>query len=128
MASALCAVADVAGNGRDFRRAKGAAQRGVALDVGEGHDLAVEVHLPGGRERFADRVGLDDGHVEKIEQVMIARLLPAGMMLARRGIGAEEQRAPGLRSRGFTPTGREPKTTGEGSCRMGDQVVPVSGE
>ena len=69
-------------------RVKGAG----AADVREGEDLVVEVDLASGREGLADRVRLDHGHPEELQQKVIRRRGRTGVICLR----PEQEGAPGI--------------------------------
>ena len=94
-----------------------------SLDPGEGKDLIVHIDPAGGGEGFADGVGLDDRHVEEIEEQIVGGAAQTGMGRGGQGCRTEEQ---GLerasRPRGI---GREGCARGKGAHdpRRGDKTI-----
>jgi D-3-phosphoglycerate dehydrogenase len=79
--------------------------KGAALDVLEGDDVEIQVHLAPRRERLADGIGLHHRHPEKVHKHVVRWVNPtylfpgSGMRLVAVAdhIRPEEQGLPGLR-------------------------------
>ena len=66
----------------DFYRLKNRPNPRVPADVREGNNLMIQIDLSCGGKRFADRVGLDNGHPKKIQKQVIGRaILPTSRVL-----------------------------------------------